>query len=86
MCIRDRIIKIKTNLPVPRYILQDSGGEVIVGSFFEDEIVKFIPSDTFDIQVIGNRATRRGKEFLVHYVGYPKKMDQWVPESNIMNL
>lgn len=81
-----KIIKIKTNLPVPRYILQDSGGEVIVGSFFEDEIVKFIPSDTFDIQVIGNRATRRGKEFLVHYVGYPKKMDQWVPESNIMNL
>ena len=81
-----KIIKIKTNLPVPRYILQDSGGDQIVGSFFEDEIVKFVPPDTFDIQVIGERATRRGREFLVHFVGYPKKMDQWVQEKNIRNL
>ena len=81
-----KIVKIKTNLPVPRYILQDSSGEQIVGSFFEDEIVKFVPSDTFDIQVIGERATRRGKEFLVHFVGYPKKMDQWVMKKNIKNL
>ena len=81
-----KIIKIKTNLPVPRYILQDSGGDQIVVSFFEDEIVKFVPPDTFDIQVIGERATRRGREFLVHFVGYPKKMDQWVQEKNIRNL
>ena len=81
-----KIIKVKTNLPVPRYVLQDSGGEQIVGSFFEDEIVKFVPSDTFDIQVIGERASRRGREFLVHFVGYPKKMDQWVQEKNIRNL
>ena len=81
-----KIIKVKTNLPVPRYVLEDSGGEQIVGSFFEDEIVKFVPSDTFDIQVIGERASRRGKELLVHFVGYPKKMDQWVHEKNIINL
>ena len=81
-----KIIKIKTNLPVPRYILQDSGGEQIVGSFFEDEIVPFTPPDHFDIQVIGERGTRHSKEYLVHFVGYPKKLDQWVREKNIINL
>ena len=33
-----RIQEVKTNLPVPRYVLVDSKGEMIRGAFFEDEL------------------------------------------------
>lgn len=80
------IIKIKNNLPVPRYILKDSKGEKIIGSFFEQELVRFNPPDKFDIQIIDKRRRGRKKESLVHYIGYPKSMDEWVDEKNLVNL
>ena len=80
------ISKILNNLPVPRYILQDSKGEQIVGSFFEQELVRFNPPDKFDIQIINQRRTGRKKEFLVHYVGYPKSMDEWIAENKLTSL
>ena len=80
------IIKIKKNLPVPRYILQDSKGEKIIGSFFEQELVRYNPSDKFDIQIIDERKRGRKKEFLVHYIGFPKSMDEWTTENNLVNL
>ena len=35
------ITKVLENLPVPRYILKEYNGDDIIGSFFEDELVKF---------------------------------------------
>ena len=50
---------MKKNLPVPRYILEDSKKETIIGSFFEDELVRFIPNDEFDIQVVKIRIKKK---------------------------
>ena len=74
------IIKMKKNL------LQDSKGEKIIGSFFEQELVRYNPSDKFDIQIIDERKRGRKKEFLVHYIGFPKSMDEWTTENNLVNL
>ena len=80
------ISKIRKNLPVPRYMLKDSKGEQIKGSFFEEELVRFEPADKFDIQILDKR--RRGKktEFLVHYIGYPKNMDEWIDKNKLIAL
>ena len=80
------IMEVKTNLPVPRYILQDSNGETLTGAFFEDELVKFTPSDTFDIKILKERKKGRKKEFLVHYIGYPNKMDEWISENKLVKF
>ena len=80
------IYDVKTNLPVPRYLLKDSAGENITGSFFEDELVKFVPSDTFEIEVLKERKRRGVTEFFVHYLGYPKTMDEWVTEKQLKKL
>ena len=47
-----KIIKVLTNLPVPRYQLEDYNGEKIVGSFFENELVGYKPSEFYEIQVL----------------------------------
>ena len=81
-----KILEVKNNLPVPRYILQDSKGETIIGSFFEDELVKFIPSDEFDIKILKERKKGKKKEYLVHYIGYPNSMDEWISQNKLINL
>ena len=81
-----KIREIRQNLPVPRYILEDSMGNIITGAFFEDEIVKFEPSDLFEIEVIQKRRRGRKTEYLVHYLGYPSSMDQWIPKQELEKL
>ena len=81
-----KIHEVKTNLPVPRYILVDSKGEMIKGAFFQDELVKFNPSDVFDVQVLDKRGVGRKTEFLVHYIGYPKHMDEWITKDKLVKI
>ena len=81
------ITKVLTNLPVPRYKLKDYNNENIVGSFFEDELVHFNPSEFYESEIIKKRKTKkRGLEYLVHYIGYPSSMDQWVKASDMKKL
>ena len=81
-----KIIKVLQNLPVPRYVLADSAGDVITGKFFEDELIRFEPSDLFEIEVLRKRKRGKKTEYLVHYIGYPSSMDQWIPEKNLDKL
>lgn len=81
-----KITDVKTNLPVARYQLTDSKGDVITGNFFEDELVRYQPEDVFDIKIIDQRKKGKKVEYLVHYLGYPKSMDEWVPKNRLVNL
>ena len=81
------ISKVLINLPVPRYKLNDYNGDEIVGSFFEDELVHYNPSEFYESEVVQQRKTKkRGLEYLVHYIGYPDSMNQWVKASDMKNL
>ena len=81
------ITKVLTNLPVPRYKLKDYKEEDIIGSFFEDELVRFNPSEFYESEVIKKRKTKtRGLEYLVHYIGYPDSMNEWVKASDLKSL
>jgi hypothetical protein len=81
-----KIAEVKQNLPVPRYVLQDSKGDIVTGSFFEDELVKFEPSDVFEIQVLKERKKGKQTEYLVHYKGYPSSMDEWITKKQLVKL
>ena len=81
------ITKVLTNLPVPRYKLKDYNDEDIIGSFFEDELIRYDPGEFYDIKVIEKRRTKtRGLEYLVNYIGYPESMNEWVKASNLKSL
>ena len=46
--------KVLENLPVPRYKLKEYNGGDIIGSFFEDELVKFKPPEFYNIEILKN--------------------------------
>ena len=79
------ITKVSTNLPFPRYRIKEYSGGEIIGSFFEDELVKYEPvqDNLYDIEVIKERRRKGVKEVLVHYVGWPKSYDEWKPARDI---
>jgi hypothetical protein len=59
----------------------------IVGSFFEDELVHYNPSELYESETVKQRKTKkRGLEYLVHYIGYPTSMDQWVKAMDLKKL
>ena len=74
------------NLPVPRYNVKDYNGEPIRGRFFEDELVLYKPPEFFESEVLKKRKTKRGVEYLVHYIGYPDSMNEWIKASDLKSL
>ena len=48
-----------------------------MGTFFEDELVKYEPGDMHKVEVLKQRKSKHGLEYLVHYVGWPHIYDEW---------
>ena len=80
------IKEVLRNLPVPRYILMDSQEKPIIGSFFQDELQRFIPSDQFEIEVKQKRKRGKREEYFVHYLGFPASMDEWISKKQLIKL
>ena len=38
-------------------------GDEIIGTFFEDQLVKYIPSDIYPIEVLKKKKTKKGVEY-----------------------
>ena len=55
------ITKVLTNLPVPRYQLKEFNGSEVIGSFFQDELVKYDPPESYEIDVMKTRGEVKGK-------------------------
>jgi hypothetical protein len=70
------------------YTLKDWHGEVITGSFYEDELQKMdLTSDAnFQVEKVLKTRKRPGhpKEHLVRWAGYSEKFDSWVPATDIV--
>ena len=65
------------------YIVKEENDEKIVGTFFEDELVKYIPNDNYQIRVLKQRKTKNGLEYLVNYIGWPDRYNEWTPARDI---
>ena len=65
------------NLPFPRYNIREYDRTEIIGTFFEDELVRYIPRDTYSIKVFKWRKTKKGEQYFVHYCGWPHWYDEW---------
>ena len=84
-----KINQVLLNLPVPRYKLEDIMGEQIRGSFFEDELILFNPPADMEYQiekVVKERGSGRNKQFLVKYIGWPDKFNEWKSERELIQL
>ena len=79
-----KVHEVHTKLPVPMYTLTEFDGETVIeGRFYENEMQK-ANFETYKIEKVVDKRTRAGvREILVKWKGWPKKYNQWIPESNV---
>ena len=80
---------IKNNLE--KYKIKDFNNEVIVGSFYKDQLVHSHATTSkekeYKVEKIIKKRTRNGlKEILVKWVDYGKKFNSWIPQSYIRDI
>jgi hypothetical protein len=75
-----KVVDTIASVPIT-YRLSDLQGDVIRGIFYQAELQRIRlegPDKLFKIEIIKTRQRKKVKEYLVHYVGWPKTFDEWV--------
>lgn len=76
---------LKTN-PVT-YKLADYKGEVLEGSFYNEELQQTEMKDIFLVQkILKERKRGRTKEYFVKYLGYNDSFNEWLKEKDVLDL
>lgn len=88
--IRSR--RIRNGIPV--YKVKDLAGEVLIGSFYTQELQKvseatgdkFYDLDKVLDQRVVQKDGKKSKEYLVSFTGYHPKFNQWVPDTWVKDI
>ena len=73
----------------PGYRLKEADDDFIQGTFYEPELQKVLekPDHLFRIEkILKYRGKGASKEALVHWKGWPKKYDNWIPYKQLVSL
>ena len=72
--------------------MEDLKGEKFDADYYAEELLK-VPKDTLDNafridpnKKIKYRVRKGQKEAFVHYLGWPEKFAEWIPEKNISDI
>lgn len=68
----------------PAYKLRDMNGEVLQGIFYREELQKVIPQKK-QYKILRSRKRKGIREHLVHFIGYPSNLDNWVKQKDLNN-
>ena len=80
-----KIHKINNSIPVT-YILKDLQGELIVGSFYIEELQK-TSQEVYRIEKVLRKKKINGIDHgLVKWIGYCDKFNEWLPVSKLQNI
>ena len=78
------VVKVQPTIPFT-YKIQDTHGDEIQGTFYEEELQKTKQDTVFRIEKVLKRRTRRDgiKEVFVKWKGYNDTFNQWIPATDI---
>ena len=82
-----RIARVKNNLPIPLYILEeyDSSSEIL-GGFYGFELTS-VNSDIFRVEKVLKKKKEKGrKKLFVKWKGFSEKYNSWINESDIVRV
>ena len=72
---------------IPVYKLVDYDKEPIHGTFYQSELQRVSKRDIFKVDKILKRRRRKGgSEVFVSWLGYPKKFNSWIKETDLQDL
>ena len=74
--------------PLNVYKVKDANGEIVKGIFYEHQLQKVLEPEVYKVEkILRWRKLKNGnKQAFVRWLGYGPKFDQWVDESEIVNL
>ena len=72
------------NNGIPQYTLRDYSGTDIKGKFYQNQLLKAFPSETFLIERVISRRRRGGlEEVLVKWKGWDKRYNTWLKATDL---
>jgi len=81
-----KISKVKVTDPIT-YLLVDWNDDPIEGAFYENEILKTKLPDYVEVdKVLGERKRGKKKEYLVSFLGWNKKFNEWLLEDKFFKV
>ena len=82
-----KITQVNNTYPVT-YAISDYKGEIVLGSFYREELQVVDKSDDIYLveKVINQRTVNRQRQYLVKWAGYPDAANTWIPETDLFKL
>ena len=72
---------------IPQYKLKDYSGEIITGTFDQNQLNKAYEQDVYFIDnIIKSRKKAGKKEHLVRWKGWGPKYDSWISEADMQTI
>lgn len=69
------------------YRVEDWAGESVRGSFYAEELQKIKTPDVYRVEaVLARKKVGRRNMVLVKWLGYPDTFNQWIPESDVVDI
>ena len=69
---------------IPQYQLKDYSGEIISGTFYQNQLIKAYEQETYMVEkVIRSREKGNKKEYLVRWKGWAPKFDSWISGQDL---
>ena len=80
-----KIQKINNSIPIT-YLLEDLQGEIIIGSFYNEELQK-TSQEVYRIEkVLRKKKINDIEHGLVKWIGYSDKFNEWLPVSKLQKI
>lgn len=79
------IVQVKTNMPIPMYILKSlNDNQLMVGGFYAEEL-QLIKGDVFKVDKVLKRRRYRGRnQVFVSWRGFDETHNQWINEGELV--
>lgn len=73
---------------LPLYRLTEYDGDLIAGTYYEPELQRIEKlDDVYKIErIVKSRGKGRRTEYLVKYMGYPSKYNEWIPKNRLQDV
>lgn len=81
-------ITFRMRKPLPVYRVKDANGVPVKGYFYEQQLQHVVEPEVYKIEkILRWRKLRNGKkQALIRFLGYGPQFDQWIDQSELVNV